>query len=358
MSLGAQASPPWRSTASRAGARTGRQSRPPSCRAAPSPTRSALPTKCCTPATGTRRPRSSWRASTRCSRARRRRSSSPAAWERPRSRTSPCLPRRPPGQQRLDRRHPPASRGARPPRHRRHLRGPLAASPLASLDAEEHPGHLRRDPDQSHDAGAGPGADRPGRPGVRPGAAGGRDLRQPDQLPPAGARRRRGDTSATKYLNGHSDGGRRRGGLGVGGGRGQSPAPRVGPGDRSAHRVAGGPRTPHPRRPHGAPQRQRPRGRALGGEAPVHRAGTLSRPRQPPRSRLRPSRALGIQRHGGARIKGGTPVRGADAQAPEADRARAEPRGVESLVSEPRLTSHRDLTPEARGGRHPRRISR
>ena len=46
-------------------------------------------------------------------------------------------------------------------------------------------------PTNPTDAGDRPGADRLRRRGVRPGAAGGRHLRQPDQLPAAGARRRR-----------------------------------------------------------------------------------------------------------------------------------------------------------------------
>ena len=120
----------------------------------------------------------------------------PAAWARRRWRTSPCSG---PGdhldQQRLDlRRHPAVlRRGVRPPGDRGDVRRPDQPRALAQGGPEDHPRDLRRDPDQSADAGARPGADRPRGAGVRARAAGGRDLRQPDQLPPAGARGGRGD---------------------------------------------------------------------------------------------------------------------------------------------------------------------
>ena len=69
---------------------------------------------------------------------------------------------------------------------------PDAPAAVAQGGAEDDPRDLRGDADQSADAGGGPGPDRPRGAGVRARAPGGRDLRQPDQLPPAGARGRRG----------------------------------------------------------------------------------------------------------------------------------------------------------------------
>ena len=158
-------------------------------------------------------------------------------------------------------------------------------------------------------------------------------------------------TSATKYLNGHSDViAGAVAGIGVARRRGQPPAPRAG-GRRSTRTPPGWSTAACARSPCAwsgtTPTASRwPRwAETHPAIARVHYPGLAS----PSRSRLRRARAL------------------ADSAAWWGSSSRAAPRaaermlkrlkliahapslaGVESLVSEPRLTSHRDLTPEER----------
>ena len=164
-------------------------------------------------------------------------------------------------------------------------------------------------------------------------------------------------TSATKYLNGHSD-------VVAGAVAGSASVVeevnrllRMGPGDRSAHRVAGGPRL---RTLAVRMERHNANGLAVARWAEKHPSIVRVHYPASPATPITP-----------------TPVaRSPDSAAWWGSRSRAAPRsaermlkrlkliahapslaGVESLVSEPRLTSHRDLTRGASGGRHPRRIS-
>ena len=134
-------------------------------------------------------------------------------------------------------------------------------------------------------------------------------------------------TSATKYLNGHSDVHRRRGrGQRLGGRGGEPPAAALGTGDRSACRVAGRPRASGPWRCgwSGTTRtgwRSRSGPRAHPAFARVHYPGLASHPDHA----LAASLMSGFGGMVGLELKGGAPGRRADAPAAQAGGARAQP---------------------------------
>ena len=229
----------------------------------------------------------------------------------------------------------------------RHLRRPGAAAALAQGGAEDDPRHLRGDADQSADAGGGPDARSPTwREEFGLALLVDATFASPINFRPLEHGADVVITSATKYLNGHSD-------VIAGAVAGSAsfveevtPADAgLGPGDRSAHRVADRPGDADARGPDGAAQRQRAGGRRVGRAAPGIRAGALPRPALPSGPRARPAPSLGgLRRHGRARAHRRRPRRPSAllkrlkliAHAPSLA-------GVESLVSEPRLTSHKEL---------------
>ena len=167
-------------------------------------------------------------------------------------------------------RHPaPVQRGVRPARDRGHLRGPDQPRLVAEVDAEDDPRHLRRDAHQSADAGAStwrPIAHVAGEFGLA--LLVDATFASPINFRPLEHGADVVITSATKYLNGHSDviAGAVAGTALVR--RGSHPAhAALGPGDRSPCRLAGRPRHEDARGAHGAPQRER-HGRGRVGRGP------------------------------------------------------------------------------------------
>ena len=167
-------------------------------------------------------------------------------------------------------------------------------------------------------------------------------------------------TSATKYLNGHSDviAGAVAGSHVVRGGGEPADAP-LGPGDRPARGLAGGPR---------ACARSRSGWRGTTPTAPAVaawassacrvRQGPLSRPGRPSGSRARQEGARRLRRHGRARARrrAPRPPSGCSPGSSWSPMRRASP-ASRRLVCEPRLTSHKGISRRAaRGARHSRRI--
>ena len=131
--------------------------------------------------------------------------------------------------------------------------------------------------------------------------------------------------------------------------RGSDPADAaLGTVDRPARRLAHRAGDAHARGPDGAPQHQRHGRGPLGGAADRDRPGPLSRPPLPPGSRLCEPGPRRLWRDGRPRAQGRCPRGGEVPQEAQAHHPRAEPGGVESLISEPRLTSHSRLSEEQR----------
>ena len=186
--------------------------------------------------------------------------------------------------------------------------------------------HLHRVADQSADARARRAVARRARGGGGDRAAGGLDLRLADQLPAAGARRRRRDPQRDQVperpLRHHRRGrGRRRDGRGGG----PQPDEGLGPGAGPARRVADRARDEDPRRARAAPQPDRHGSGDVAGAAAEGAAGALPGARVAPGPRPRGADAGRLRRDGGRRAVGRPPRRRTVPARAAAHHARAEP---------------------------------